>query len=243
MVRVFVVTGAAKGLGLAWIELLSSNPSNKVFAIVRKTSQRLLELESEKKGQVFIVKADVAQEEDIFEAVREVERNTDHVDVLINNAGVAPSGVGNADPFSTIKMENIMEAVRVNVLGPIMTTKAFVPLLRRGTEKKVISSGSTLGSLKLVATKDFGNGVGTTGDYSISKAALHMAMRKMDMEYKKEGFSIISLHPGFVKTDMAGTDAPPLYPHESVEKQLAIIDNLLPEATDNLFAIDLPGLP
>ncbi|KAH8928977.1 NAD(P)-binding protein [Atractiella rhizophila] len=235
MSRVFVVTGASRGIGLAWIELLSSSTTNKVFALARNPSNALRKLEGLGKGRVQVVTADVADEGSILNAVEEIQKMTSHIDVLINNAGVTPGGIGPA-AFTDTTASNILEAVRVNTIGPILTTKAFIPLLRKGKEKKVTFTGSVFASLKLVEATDIGGGSGTNGDYALSKVALHMAARKLDIQFKKEGFSMIAIHPGWVRTDMGGDG--PLSPLESVTRQLAIIDKLKPEETDKLFACD-----
>lgn len=85
---------------------------------------------------------------------------------------------------------------RINVVGPIHTINAFLPLLRKGKAKKVITLSSGMGDVDFVLR----SGVPNQAPYSISKTALNMAIAKYAVEYKAEGFVFVAVSPGLVNT-------------------------------------------
>lgn len=89
-----------------------------------------------------------------------------------------------------------IQQFEVEVLGAILTINSFLPLLRKGLAKKVISLGS------FVADLDFTNksGIQICAGYSISKSALNMVNKKYAIALQEEGFIFLSLSPGVVST-------------------------------------------
>jgi NAD(P)-dependent dehydrogenase (short-subunit alcohol dehydrogenase family) len=117
--------------------------------------------------------------------------------LLLNNAGTRPMeaySLGEIDP------DAFMEAVRVNALGALKVTEAFVPHLTAAAESVVAMVSSNLGS---IARNEAG------GDYAYraSKAAMNAVMRSLAMDLKGRGITVISLHPGWVRTRMGGDHA------------------------------------
>ncbi|KAH8928449.1 NAD(P)-binding protein, partial [Atractiella rhizophila] len=201
---------------------------------------------------------------------------SNRVDVLINNAAITTEG-GKPTPFIELPIEQFEQAVspfisslnsahyhlqfRVNVIGTIQTTNAFLPLLRKG-EKKVVNVNTVAGSIAAVdPDKDLlWKNIGFFGAYSVSKAALNMATRKYDANLRHEGFTFIALHPGWVKTEMGklgGGDNPVEVGHVlflvirvdqalqsdyttemSVRDCLAIIEKVTPDTAHKFYAVD-----
>jgi NAD(P)-dependent dehydrogenase (short-subunit alcohol dehydrogenase family) len=84
----------------------------------------------------------------------------------------------------------------VNTVGVIFTINAFLPLLKRGSTKKVITLGSAVGDVEFtLASKWVGH-----APYSISKAAITMVNAKYAVEYQDEGFTFLTIAPGLVST-------------------------------------------
>ena len=88
---------------------------------------------------------------------------------------------------------------KTNVIGVIHTINAFLPLLRAGETKKCIVTSSEMGSLKYILKND----VSFAPGYSMSKAAVNVAVSKFAVKLKEEGIIFLSLTPGFVKTSLA----------------------------------------
>ncbi|KAH8930398.1 NAD(P)-binding protein [Atractiella rhizophila] len=230
--RVFAVTGTARGMGLEWVKQLSSDPRNVVFAIARKVSPELVALTG---PNTHIIVGDISDAASINAAVHEIEQRTDKIDVLINNAGVLLEG-GGPIAFIDIPIAMFEESFRVNVLGTIQTTLAFLPLLRRGAEKKVVNINSLAGSIGMIDPEH---------EFFWKQIALNMATRKFDANLRHEGFTFIALHPGWVNTDMGevkdaeGAVVKSSYTtEESIRDSWAIIDKVTPETAGKLYAVD-----
>ncbi|OOC42632.1 SDR family oxidoreductase [Thermosipho sp. 1074] len=144
------------------------------------------------------------------------------VDILINNAGVLYK-----DNFGNLDYENFIKTFKVNTLGALFLTEALYKRgrLRRGG--KVVNISSVLGSIELTS--------GTTSfSYSLSKAALNMVTKLLSDKLK--GISVISVHPGWVKTEMGGKEAP-VSPNDSAKGILNVIE----EINDTGIFVDYTG--
>jgi NAD(P)-dependent dehydrogenase (short-subunit alcohol dehydrogenase family) len=158
-----------------------------------------------------VVHLDVTDEASIRQSVVEVERLTKHVDVLINNAGVYGEADG-ADPVKATAAQ-FTSVFTVNVTGVLLTTQAYLPLLRRSTAgAKVINVSSGLGS------NQFANAFGKpTLSYGTSKAALNYLTTAF--RYAVPEVTFLSIHPGWVATDMGkgAGGAPPTQTPDSAQ--------------------------
>ncbi|KAI0830941.1 NAD(P)-binding protein [Hypoxylon sp. FL0890] len=215
----FLITGASRGFGLALTRQLASLPPSdvgKVLASARGDSPALDDLAMESSGRVIVVKLDVANEASIKQAAAEVERKLEGkgLDVLINNAGVcqyAPDGVKS--------MDNFEESITINVLGVHWVTREFLPLLQKGTLKKVANISTTLASITLARKAHYF----PAPAYKISKAAMNSLTAQYALDYEKEGFTFMSLCPGWMKTELGGGDVADLTPEEAAKASLDII--------------------
>lgn len=136
--------------------------------------------------------------------------------------------------------EDMNTNFRVNVTGQVLLFMAFLPLIRAGSQKKIVALSSGLADLDFTVKYNLFQAM----PYSASKAGLNMAVAKLQAELKPEGILIFTISPGVVATgnepkpedgakamDMAGklmAYAPhwkgPITPEESVEKMLGVID-------------------
>ncbi|KAJ5595317.1 short chain dehydrogenase domain-containing protein [Penicillium hispanicum] len=215
----FLITGASRGFGLALIHQLVSLPVSqvgKIFATARGDSPALEELSKNSSGRIVYVKLDVTNESSIKQAAAEVEAVLGHkgLDVLINNAGVchyASDGVKS--------MDNLDESFTINVLGVHWVTRAFLPLLQKGTLKKVANISTTIGSIALSRDAH----LLPAPAYKISKAAMNSLTVQYALDYEKEGFTFMALCPGWMKTDLGGGDMADLTPEEGAKASLDII--------------------
>ncbi|KAH8924132.1 NAD(P)-binding protein [Atractiella rhizophila] len=246
--KILVITGTSRGIGLELVKQLSAMSSNLTFALVRNPSKavELATLASQRKNLV-IVQADTSVTAEITKAVQQVEkelaaRGLKGVDVLINNAGIG----GPRDVWTNVISKatswepvDFLELFRVNVVGVVETTKGFLSLLHAGNDKKILMASSTVGLISPVGTDKDILGPGNPGGsapYAMSKAGLNMVSRKLATEQlKPEGFTVILVHPGWVKTDMGGEQAM-LTTEESVIGLVKRIEEIKPEESGNFWA-------
>ena len=215
-----VVTGANRGIGLAITKLLLER-GDTVFAGVRKVEAKSLKGLKEKHGdRLRVIRLDVSSESSIKEFAEKLADET--IDVLFNNAGVLYE-----DDINNLDYEKVLYTIKVNTLGPLFLTRYLLDNLKRSERPIVVNTDSVLGSITTYS--------GTTSySYSISKAALNMVTRILASDLKKYGIIVISMHPGWVRTDMGGPAAPVL-PEDSASGIVKVVDSLDIENTGKFY--------
>ncbi|KAH7635586.1 hypothetical protein B0T09DRAFT_298272 [Sordaria sp. MPI-SDFR-AT-0083] len=225
----FLITGASRGLGLAFVKELASRKSSevsKIFAGARNNVAALQEL-FQNDPRVHFVKLDVSNQESVKEAAAEVEKQLEGkgLDVLINNAAICHYDMQKMTNPTVEKdimreMNGLEEEFLVNVLGVQYTTRDFLPLLEKSELKKVVNITSTFGSIS--SASDTAVAWSPCPAYKISKAALNALTVQYALEYQNKGFSFIALCPGWLKTDI-GSEMADLTSEEGAKASLEII--------------------
>ncbi|KAL8645078.1 MAG: hypothetical protein Q9226_007464 [Calogaya cf. arnoldii] len=216
----YLITGTSRGFGLALVHELATLPASdisKIFATARGDAPSLTELVKKSSGRVIFIQLDVTDEASIKKAAAEVEANLagKGLDVLINNAGVCQYA------FEGVQsMDNLAESFTINVLGVHWTTQAFLPLLKKGTQKKVVNmSTTTLASITDAAKAHYL----PAPAYKISKAAMHSLTVQYALDFEKEGFTFMALSPGWMKTDLGGGEMADLTAEQGAKASLDMI--------------------
>ncbi|KAL1948593.1 hypothetical protein VTO73DRAFT_10399 [Trametes versicolor] len=215
----WLVTGASRGIGLELVRQLLESPANLVVAACRtpETATTLGELNATAKGILHTVKLDVSDSDNVQASAKELEPilGETGLDYLINNAGIAEGG----NAFA-LNPDVLMRTFRTNVVGPALVSQAFLPFLEKSEKKTILNISSSGGSLAIAAQ------VGTRNtSYAMSKAALNMLTYKQKVE--RPDITLITMCPGWTKTDMGGQDAM-LEPKESVAGILKVITSVTP---------------
>jgi NAD(P)-dependent dehydrogenase (short-subunit alcohol dehydrogenase family) len=192
------ITGANKGLGL-------------------ETARRLVELghtvvlgardpergaDAARSLGVRFVQIDVTDDESVRAAAADVESHEGHLDVLVNNAGVAGTYGDPADLTGT----DVLDVLDVNVAGAVRTTTAFLPLLRRSADPVIINVSSGMGSLEHTHDPSRPESHAIAPIYTASKAALTM----LTTQYAKAfpDIRINAADPGYTATDLNAHSGP-----------------------------------
>ncbi|KAF8204506.1 hypothetical protein K438DRAFT_1820020 [Mycena galopus ATCC 62051] len=194
----YVVTGASRGIGLEFVKQLSVNSQNKVFAIVRNKAAAA-DLHGLSRNNVTILEADVTDAQALKLAAVEVSSATGNkLDYLINNAGSSTNPGLTLDSFPSPEAveKDLLDNFKTNAISVVHTTNAFLPLLKNGSTKKVLSLSSGLGDLDFTLDGE----CAAQASYSIAKAALNMVVAKYAAQFKAEGFVFLAMSPGIVDT-------------------------------------------
>jgi NAD(P)-dependent dehydrogenase (short-subunit alcohol dehydrogenase family) len=211
-----VVTGANRGIGLELVrQLLARGDQVETGAREPSKAETLRQLAAASGGRLRVHALDVATDESVHAFAKEV--GTIPIQLLINNAGMMGQ---RGAPLAELETDSVVRTFSVNAVGPLRVTQALLPALRAG-KAKVVNISSTMGSIA-------DNRSGGAMDYRLSKAALNMLSRNLAHELAPDGITVISLHPGWVQTDMGGAGAP-LAVDASVSALLKVIDRLRPE--------------
>jgi len=145
-----------------------------------------------------ILLLDVLDASSIQKAVEQVAEADGKLDVLINNAGV--SGAQPIEP-SDQPMDDIRAIYETNVFGPIKTTQAFLPLLKKAHHARIIMVSSGLGSLTWTSDLEHPYSQVKAMGYTSSKAALNAITVAFAKECAKFDISVNAVDPGYTATD------------------------------------------
>lgn len=212
--KVFV-TGASRGLGFYFTQKYLEN-GETVFAGARDTSSAKLQALKEKYPDTLIpVTLDVIDTESVNEAARIIGTYTEGIDIIINNAAIH-----SATSFEILERADIDDCLMtydVNSLGPIRVVKACLSMIRKSSAGKIINISSESGSIGACGReKEF--------DYCMSKAALNMGAKLLANYLKKDNVIVLSIHPGWMRTDMGGPNAH-LDPYETACQLVELFEN------------------
>ncbi|MFO1496198.1 MAG: SDR family oxidoreductase [Lysobacterales bacterium] len=220
-----LITGANRGLGLEFTRQCLAR-GERVLATARDPghAQALNRLAGEYPGHLTVLPLDMTQPASIEALASEIALLGVSVQRWVANAGVLHRG----ERFGTLDAATLEHAWRVNTLGPLLLAQALTPQLPSGA--RVVFLSSILGSIS--ARDSF-----YVPGYCISKAGLNMVMRQLSYAWAPKGILTIAAHPGWVRTEMGGEQAP-LLPEQSVSDLLRLIDNLTPDHHGRFYAHD-----
>lgn len=188
-----VVTGANRGIGRAVVERFA-NEGAKIWACARKSNSEferdMSELAEKYNTEIIPLYFDIATETEIKEAVKQIYKTKENVDILVNVAGVV-----NATLFQMTPMHEIRDVFDTNFFGPICLTQYIIKLMSRQKSGSVINVASISGI-------DVNP---TNCTYGSSKAALIHFSKILASEVGKIGIRVNAVAPGPTETDMIKT--------------------------------------
>lgn len=181
MSKVVFITGGSSGIGKAIGDFLTEK-GYKVYGTSRNPDNYV------SSSKFTLLKMDVGNSSSIEEAVSEVIKKEERLDILINNAGVGITG-----PVEETPDNEILKAFDTNVLGPIRVMKAVLPQMRAQKSGLVINITSIAGYM----------GLPYRGIYSATKSALEITTEAMRMEVLQFGIEMANVAPGDFATNIA----------------------------------------
>jgi len=222
-----LITGTNRGIGMEFVQQLITRDVH-VFAACRNPSKasQLLKLQEDFPQQITIIKLDVTSDESLANSYKLVSSKTNNLDLLINNAAVSQG----EQKFGTFESSKIKSVLEVNTVAPLLVIQQFAQLLKKGKQPKIVNISSGLGSLSRAINPSNPR----TSIYSSSKAALNMSTIHMAHELVDNKIVVVSISPGWVRTDMGGSDAD-IDTNESVDGMLQVIDSLQLQDTGNFY--------
>src|SRR5438876_2784091 len=194
--KTVLVTGANKGIGREVARQLAAKGFH-VFVGARnaKAGRKAAEEMAKKCGKATFLEIDVADNDSVTTAAGEFSNIADHLDVLVNNAGIIVDG---DNAILEVSDDLFRKTLETNTLGALRVARAFVPLLRKSKWPRVINVSSGGGQLT-------GGTDGWTPAYCISKTALNGVTVQLAAALPK--FAVNSVCPGWVRTEMGGENA------------------------------------
>lgn len=182
-----LVTGTSSGIGLATLRMLDRE-GWRVFAGVRR-EQDAVRLRAESSPRVTPLLLDVTDDAAVEQAAKDVATalGAQALRGLVNNAGIGFGG-----PLEFVDLDEVRRGFEVNVFGPLAVTQAFLPLLRRAPDARIVNVSSGAGRLSTPLL----------GPYCASKFALEALSDALRIELRGSGIQVALVEPGFVATPM-----------------------------------------
>lgn len=209
MSQKILITGANRGLGLELVKQYLEQGA-EVFAASRQNNPDTLTTLASHNPKLHVVQLDVSDPASYEQLIERL--NTQQLDILINNAGIIGQ---RTHDITSLEATDIQKVIYTNAIAPVMLSKVLLPVLKQGSDKLIINITSRMGSIQ-------DNTSGGHYAYRASKAALNAMMKSMQLDLNDQGFRVLLLHPGWVRTDMGGQEAS-LSAEESVAGMIKII--------------------
>ncbi|MDT6985317.1 SDR family NAD(P)-dependent oxidoreductase [Streptomyces lusitanus] len=182
--QVALVTGASSGIGRATALALSK--AGATVALAARRTDRLEELAAQAPGEMLVLETDVADHQQVREAVARTVERFGALDVLVNNAGLMlNSPIHGADITEWTRM------VGTNLLGSMYTVHAALPhlLASKGTVVQISSTAGRTASA-------------TSGVYAATKSGINAFSEALRQEVTEQGVRVVVVEPGFVSTEL-----------------------------------------
>ena len=237
MKEIAFVTGANKGIGFEIVRELAKSGMDVILGARNRERGLKAVSDLKKEGlEVELLEIDVSKTESIENAVKELEKKYDRLDVLVNNAGILhrEEGLGSSTVLG-VAAAVLRETFETNFFGLVDLTQRLVPLLKKSENGRIVNVSSILGSLDLAIEREAEGPSGTPFAYNASKAAVNAFTIHLAGALRADGIRVNSAHPGWVKTDM-GTDAATLSIEEGAK---TIVDLVLNDMESNSRFIHL----
>ena len=190
-----LITGANRGIGLKLSEQFAQDGWQVLACCRNPADARELQDLSERGLAIEVHALDVTNYEQMADLAGQLGNRP--IDILLSNAGIYGSkGVG----FGEIDAEEWRQVLEVNTIAPLMLVQAFVRQVSASQQKLVAVISSKVGSIA-------DNSSGGSYIYRSSKTAVNQVVKSLSIDLADRGISVISLHPGWVQTEMGGPNA------------------------------------
>lgn len=200
--RQALVTGANKGIGLAIAKgLAEAGFSVWIGARDRSRGEQAVAQLRDDGLDASLLELDVADEDSVYRAAAMLSEQVAALDVLINNAGIA---IDMSKAPSEVRMQDMKAVYEVNLFGAVRVTQAFLPLMKKADQGRIVMMSSGVGSLALITDPTSIYSTVNLLDYTSSKVALNAVTVSFAKELEPLGIKVNAVEPGHVRTDLNG---------------------------------------
>lgn len=224
--KTILVTGANRGIGRAICKGLLTKGHRIIL-----TSRSLINAEKAKQDlnvngdQLHILELDATDDRSINSAAKQISTLFPCIDVLINNAGIYPDGKNKANILN-IERDLLVDTFNTNTFGPIKVVQAFLPLLEKSSDARIVNLSSGYGQLDGLSAD--------VPSYCLSKLTLNGVTIMLHQALQKKKISVFSMCPGWVHTDMGGSNAPRT-PEEGADTAIWLATEASPKQSGKMF--------
>jgi NAD(P)-dependent dehydrogenase (short-subunit alcohol dehydrogenase family) len=204
--RIALVTGANQGIGLQIAKDLAAN--GLIVLLASRNLDRGKAAARGLEGDVHPIQLDVTDGASIRAAVAQVEEQFGRLDILINNAAISRANGQATETMqdyiqrsraTLIGLDEVRTIWDTNVFGVLAVTQAFVPLLRKSSNARIVNVSSGLGSLTIASGPNPYRATFNPG-YGASKTALNAITLAFAIDLEAEGIKVNAVTPGYTAT-------------------------------------------
>jgi sorbose reductase len=198
-----VITGAARGLGLAFAEALAAAGCNiAVLDILSEASSALHDLQAKHSIVTRYYRVDITSQENVNTTISQIVRDFGRIDININAAGVVTD-----ESFLTTSLQNLQKTFVVNINGSFLVAQACANAMvdrYKSEYGDTPATHATTGSIVFIASiaTYMASSAQQISCYTASKAAIKGLVKPVAMELSRYGIRVNSLSPGYTMTDM-----------------------------------------
>ena len=191
------ITGGNRGIGKGLVSKFCKE--NKVIFTVRTKQKGDDTLKDFDSPNIDYLVMDVDNQKAIKKSIRDLRLKYNNIDILINNAGILIPDLQSSYNLGALNTseDSILATFQTNTLGSLRVCKEIVPLMKNGG--RIINISSGMGQLHDME--------GGSISYRLSKTALNALTKILSVELKELNIKVNAICPGWVKTDMGGSNA------------------------------------
>jgi NAD(P)-dependent dehydrogenase (short-subunit alcohol dehydrogenase family) len=209
--KIAFITGGNRGLGFQTALELKDVGKVVIGARDLKSGEQALAKLRAAGADADVLEFDVTQPASHQAAFDYFNPHYGRLDILVNNAGIAGGtfpGTGPEHSAADVPMALLHKVFETNFFSQVALTQALLPLIRKSPAGRIVNLSSILGSLTLQATPGSPIYDAKSFAYDASKSALNAFTIHLAYELRGTNIKVNSAHPGWVKTDMGGSQAP-----------------------------------
>lgn len=204
-IKVAVVTGSNRGLGLAISRKLSQLGIHVVLTSRNETDGLAAYKQLSSEGlDVNYHLLDVSSNTSVAEFTQWLRQTYGKVDILVNNAGINPTAKPEESSLLTVQPETLQATFNTNVIAVLRISQALIPLMKINNYGRIVNVSTEMASLSTIASDYYP----LAPSYRLSKIGVNGLTALLAKELQGDNILVNTYSPGWMKTDMGGDDAP-----------------------------------
>jgi NAD(P)-dependent dehydrogenase (short-subunit alcohol dehydrogenase family) len=205
-IKTALITGANRGIGRAIAERYAAGGFHVIVAARDEAKAgAVVDAIRHAGGSAETIQIDMGDEASILASAKILAARHNHIDVLVNNAGINRNM---QDNILVASKADIEDSMRTNALGPLELTKALLVQLKAAPNARIVNVSSSAGSISHTVDTESPYRFWDTASYRLSKSMLNAITGMLAKTLRDDGIKVNAMCPGWTQTDMGGTDAP-----------------------------------
>ena len=228
--QTILITGSNRGIGLELTEQFAADGWTVIACCRNPADAGALQALSNRYPAIELHALEVTDYEQMASLSAQLRDRS--IDILLSNAGIyGPRGAN----FGGVEAAAWLEVFEINSIAPLMLVQSFVEQVAASQQKLVAVVSSKMGSIG-------DNGSGGNYIYRSSKTTVNQVVKCLSIDLAGRGISAITLHPGWVQTDMGGANAE-ISTHECASGLKAILQSAGPAQSGQFIEFNGDSIP